>query len=101
MIKILAFLAPPSDGAKVVAFIGHHGELSLTRVPCVGEIIHFGEDGNGEPMDYRVELVRHFAPGAIGNDLAAEIYGLRVDQAEMVRSLPLPDKRWLGVSRNE
>ncbi len=72
---------------KVKLFLGstespfqlQHKDISFTRLPCLGELIHLGWDEKGLSADYRVVLVRHIPHGIGQTDADADVYAVRVD----------------------
>lgn len=71
----------PEEGASdeedrhEVPFFVKDGDLELSRVPMVGEIVHLGAGVHGAE-DYRVVLVRHHREDSPHD---AEVYAVRVN----------------------
>ena len=91
MAKVMLFLGPTETGFP--PFQLQPKDFTLSRVPCLGEVIGLGNDEEGISSDYRVVLVHHIPKGLISKDVAAEVYAVRVSIVDMIEEVT-PKEKW-------
>lgn len=83
MSKILFFIPDPD---KLSPYrVATSKNVTLSRVPCVGEYVNLGNDTKGVSADFQVVLVLHAAGRP--NDTDAEVYLNRVYMPQVLKAL--------------
>ncbi|AUX31952.1 MULTISPECIES: hypothetical protein [Sorangium] len=84
MAKMMLWLAPTETEAP---FQTEEEMLTLSRVPCVGELIDLEVDNKGTEATYRVVLVKHKYRDPRAENIDAEVYATRVNLHHLVHEV--------------
>jgi len=79
MAKVSFFFSPGPDTGS---FFRRMGPVTMTRIPCEGELVQLGNDTNARAADYEVVLVHHLIASP---RVDAEVYLRRVSNTEAIK----------------